>query len=101
MNLKVGQKIFLGFGVVLASMTAIILINLFALSNLIRLQDAGFLRSTDAVLAAEAASTPTRLSMIITTAEINRDLASSEKSWSAAKAAEIKLIDDLAKAIMA
>jgi methyl-accepting chemotaxis protein len=99
MKLKIGFKLFAGFGIVVALMIVILVVNFTSLQQLKSIQDAGALRATDSVIAAEVSSIPERLYRIIADAQINRKLDESAKVWIEAKAAELKLFEQLASVL--
>ncbi len=93
--MKIGIKLLMGFGLVIALLLAIVAINTAAGAKLKFLQDEGARRSADSVQAELAAGAPTRIYKLIADAEINRDLAATQKAWDEAKTREMSLIAEV------
>ncbi|PKL09032.1 MAG: chemotaxis protein [Spirochaetae bacterium HGW-Spirochaetae-7] len=93
--MKIGGKLSLGFGSVIALMVVIFVVTFFSLSQLKTLQDEGATRAEDSVLAAQADNSPVRLYQVIADAIINRDLESTSKTWAETIGVESRLLVEL------
>ncbi len=83
--MRIAGKLMIGFGVVLVLLAGVALANLYYLQRLRALQDAGIVRSDDALAVAATAFAPERLYRIVADAVINRDLQATKVEWAAAK----------------
>ncbi len=95
--MKIGGKLALGFGIVIALMAIIFGVTYFSLQRLKTLQDEGAMRAEDAMHAAQAENAPYRLYQIVADAIINRDLTASQKHWDEALAEEKDLLNSLSQ----
>ncbi len=93
--MKIGGKLALAFGIVIALMAIIFGVTFFSLQRLKTLQDEGAMRGDDAVLAVQAGNAPYRLYQIVADAIINRDLTASQKDWDEALVNEKELLNNL------
>ena len=80
-DLKIGQKIYLGFALAMALMITLSTVSYIGLGTLTRMQDAGAARAKDAGFLSAAAHMGTGSYQIIADAEINRELAQSKTQW--------------------
>jgi len=92
------SKIIINVCIVLAIVIGIVGMNFFDLRELKQMQDDGYQRSTDSILAKEASMEGMKLYEIIADAVINRHLAETDKEWASAKDVALKSIDATIKA---
>lgn len=84
-NLKVGQKLFVGFGLCILAILGLVFFNSFQIQSLDVLQARGAKRAQNAILAGAVASEAAKLYRIIADAEINENFDDTRKNWAAEK----------------
>lgn len=93
------SKIIVNVIIILVAVLAVVSINYVNLYKLKKLQDECTSNYQDAVLAENASNIGVRMSSIIGSAEINREMDQSAKEWATAKEKEGKLLDELGKKV--
>jgi len=94
---SIKSKIIVNVIIVLMIVASIVGMNYYNLHTLRKLQDEAVTKYQGAELAINASNIGSRISSIIASAEINRDLDQSAKEWANAKEKESKLLDELGK----
>ena len=92
MNLTIGKKLALGFGLCVLIIVILVAYNLTQLGKLRVLQDEGAGRADDAVRLQEVASLGLEMYTIIADAIINRDLRETRRSW---EEVVVELVEDM------
>jgi hypothetical protein len=93
--MKIGLKLTLGFFTLIGLMIILFSINSIFLQQLGTLQDAGAIRSDDAITITESRFIPASLYQIIADAVINRDFVATEELWRIKKALATKDLEKI------
>jgi methyl-accepting chemotaxis protein len=80
-NLKIGQKLIVGFGIILLAAIGFAAYTIVSMNTLKRLQDEGHKRAVDALLTQNLRSTGYRMYQIIADAQLNGYTSESEIDW--------------------
>ena len=98
-DLKIGQKINLGFGLAIILMIALSVVSYVGLSTLTVMQDAGADRAKDAEFLTGASHMGSESYQIIADAEINREMLNSKTQWQENKKENLKAYEQAEKIV--
>jgi methyl-accepting chemotaxis protein len=97
--MKIGQKLILGFGLIVALFAAFVVFNYFQLQQIKEKKDEIVLDSDNAVLATEIHGLGAEFAEIIGSAIINQNKEQTEKDWAAKKTESVSDLDILKKIV--